>query len=75
MSVEIDLSGKNVLISGAGGDIGSEIVLRFLEAGANCFCIDKSFKNFKKLKIEKSLLQKIIFIELDLEKRNFSKIY
>ena len=73
MSVEIDLSGKNVLISGAGGDIGSEIVLRFLEAGANCFCIDKSFKNFKKLKIEKSLLQKIIFIELDLEKKEFFK--
>ena len=73
MSVEIDLSGKNVLISGAGGDIGHEIVLRFLEAGAKCFCIDKSFKNFKKLKIEKSLLQKIIFIELDLEKKEFFK--
>ena len=31
MSVKIDLSGKNILITGAGGSIGTEIVLKFLE--------------------------------------------
>ena len=37
---QIDLTGKNVLITGAGGDIGSVIVLKFLK-GANCFCLIK----------------------------------
>ena len=40
MSVKIDLTGKNVLITGAGGDIGSVIVLKFLEA-EKIVCLDK----------------------------------
>jgi len=75
MSVKIDLTGKNVLITGAGGDIGSFITLKYLEAGANCFCLDKNFKNLKKIKIKKKLLDKITFIKVDFEKRNFIKIF
>tara|TARA_B100001057_G_C22824790_1_gene940953 strand:- start:523 stop:1290 length:768 start_codon:yes stop_codon:yes gene_type:complete len=72
MSVRIDLTGKNVLITGAGGDIGSFITSKYLEAGANCFCLDKNFKNLKKIK--KELLDKIYFIKVDFEKKNFIKI-
>ena len=41
MSVKIDLTGKNILITGAGGSIGKESVKRYLDAGANCICLDK----------------------------------
>ena len=71
MSVKIDLTGKNVLITGAGGDIGSVITLKYLEAGANCFCLDKNFKNLKKIKIKKKLSDKITLIKADFEKKNF----
>ena len=75
MSVKIDLTGKNILITGAGGDIGSFIALKYLEAGANCFCLDKNFKNLKKINIKKKLLDKITFIKVDFEKKNFIKIF
>lgn len=75
MSVKIDLTGKNILITGAGGDIGSYITLKYLEAGANCFCLDKNFKNLKKIDIKKKFLDKITFIKVDFEKKNFIKIF
>ena len=42
-------TGKNILITGAGGSIGKEIVKRYLDAGANCICLDKSLKIFTTL--------------------------
>ena len=71
MSIKIDLSDKNILITGACGSIGTEITLKFLEAGANCICLDKNLKNFKKLKFKKEFLNNITFIEIDFEKKNF----
>ena len=73
MSVKIDLTGKNVLITGAGGDIGSVIVLKFLEAGANCFCLDKNLINSKKFKIKNNFLGKITLLNIDFEKKNFTQ--
>jgi NAD(P)-dependent dehydrogenase (short-subunit alcohol dehydrogenase family) len=73
MSVKIDLEGKNVLISGAGGSIGTEIVFKFLEAGAHCLCLDKNLKNLKKIKSKKNFFNKITFLEIDFEKKNFIK--
>ena len=71
MSIKIDLSDKNILITGAYGSIGTEITLKFLEAGANCICLDKNLKNFKKLKFKKEFLNNITFIDIDFEKKNF----
>jgi NAD(P)-dependent dehydrogenase (short-subunit alcohol dehydrogenase family) len=71
MSIKIDLTDKNILITGASGNIGAEITLKFLKAGANCICIDKSLKNFKKLKFEKKFLNNITFIEINFENKNF----
>ena len=74
MSVKIDLARKNVLITGAGGDIGFAITLKFLEAGANCFCLDKNLTNLKKLKIKNKFLDKITLLKVDFEKKDFTKI-
>ena len=73
MSVKIDLDGKNVLITGAGGSIGTEITLKFLEAGANCLCLDKNLKNLIEIKSKKKFLNKVTFLEIDFEKKNFVK--
>jgi NAD(P)-dependent dehydrogenase (short-subunit alcohol dehydrogenase family) len=71
MSIKIDLVGKNVLITGAAGDIGSEITLKFLEAGATCICLDKNIKHLTKLKKNKNL--KINSLKIDFEKKDFIK--
>jgi NAD(P)-dependent dehydrogenase (short-subunit alcohol dehydrogenase family) len=73
MSVKIDLNGKNVLITGAGGSIGTEITLKFLEAGANCLCLDKNLKNLIEIKSKKKFLNKVTFLEIDFEKKNFTR--
>ena len=73
MSVKIDLTGKNVLITGAGGDIGSVIVLKFLEAGANFLNLDKNLINSKKFKIKNKFLGKITLLNIDFEKKNFTQ--
>ncbi len=75
MSIKIDLTGKNVLITGAGGDIGSAITKKFLEAGANCFCFDKYFKNLKRDKIKNKFLNKVTLIKVDFEKKNFTQTF
>ena len=75
MSIKIDLTGKNVLITGDGGDIGSAITKKFLEAGANCFCFDKYFKNLKRDKIKNKFLNKVTLIKVDFEKKNFTQIF
>ena len=72
MSIKIDLSKKNVLITGAGGGIGSIITKKFLEAGANCICVDKNFKKSQVKFIKKNFNQKVQFLKLDFEK-NFLK--
>ena len=75
MSIKIDLAGKNILITGANGGIGCAIVLKFLEAGANCYCLDKNLGNVKKIKIKKNFFSKINLLKVDLEKKIFrSKI-
>ena len=61
MSINFDFSNKNVLVTGANGDIGSEITSKFLEAGANCICLDKNFKYLKKIAISKKYRKKIFF--------------
>lgn len=71
MSIKIDLSGKNILITGAGGNIGAEIVLKFLQAGANCICLDKNLKDLKKIKLKKSFLNKVTLINVNFEKKNY----
>lgn len=73
MSIKIDLNGKNVLITGAGGSIGTEITLKFLEAGANCLCLDKNLRNLMKIKSKKKFLNKVTFLEIDFEKENYTK--
>ncbi len=73
MSIKIDLNGKNVLITGAGGSIGTEITLKFLEAGANCLCLDKNLKNLIEIKSKKKFLNKVTFLEIDFEKKNFTR--
>ncbi len=70
MSVLIDFKNKNVLISGAGGSIGTEITLKFLQAGANCICLDKNFKKLKTI-IKKKKFNKITFIKINFENKNF----
>ena len=70
MSIKIDLDGKNVLITGANGSIGTEIVFKFLQAGANCLCVDKNLKELKKLTSKKKIFQKLTFLEIDFEKKN-----
>tara|TARA_B100001057_G_C22749208_1_gene911046 strand:- start:249 stop:1016 length:768 start_codon:yes stop_codon:yes gene_type:complete len=71
MSVKIDLTGKNILITGAGGSIGIEIVSKFLEAGANCICLDKNLKDLKKIKSKKSFLNRVTLININFEKKNY----
>jgi len=73
MTVKIDLNGKNVLITGANGSIGTEIVIKFLNAGANCLCLDKNLKKLKKLTSNKNFSEKITFFEIDFEKKNLSQ--
>jgi NAD(P)-dependent dehydrogenase (short-subunit alcohol dehydrogenase family) len=74
MSIEINLAEKNIMITGAGGGIGMEIVTKFLEAGANCICLDKNLKKILKNKIYKKYFDKIILLEIDFEKKNFINI-
>ncbi len=71
MTLKINLSNKNVLITGAAGNIGIEILSKYLEAGANCICLDKDLKNLKKIKFKKSYYQRIKMIKIDFEKKNF----
>ena len=75
MTIKINLKNKNVLITGANGNIGSEIVLKFLEAGANCICLDKNFKSILKNKSIKNFLNKITLLNINFEKKNFDKIF
>ena len=72
MSIKIDLSKKNVIITGAGGSIGSIIAKKFLEAGANCICVDKNFKKSQIKFIKKNFNKKAQFLKLNFEK-NFLK--
>ena len=69
MSVKINLKNKNVLITGAGGSIGTKITLRFLEAGANCICLDKDLKILKSIVSKNQILEKITYIKVDFEKK------
>ena len=73
MSVKIDLTGKNILITGAGGSIGKEIVKKYLDAGANCICLDKSLKTLKKIEFKQKFLNKVILFNINFEKKNFIK--
>ena len=41
MSIEIDHSGKNVVVTGAGAGIGRSIAVQFARAGANVAVMDK----------------------------------
>ncbi len=70
MSVRVDLKGKNILITGANGSIGLEIFLKFIEADANCICLDKSFHNLKKIKLKKKS-NKISFLKINFENKDF----
>lgn len=72
MSIKINLSKKNVIITGAGGSIGSIIAKKFLEAGANCICVDKNFKKSQIKFIKKNFNKKAQFLKLNFEK-NFLK--
>ena len=73
MSIKIDLDGKNVLITGANGIIGNEIVFKFLQAGASCLCVDKDLKKLKKLTLKEKFYQKLTFFEIDFEKKKLKE--
>ena len=73
MSIKIDLTGKNILITGAGGSIGREIVKRYLNAGAKCICLDKSLKIFQKIDFKHKSSKRVIFFNINFEKKNFIK--
>tara|TARA_X000000950_G_C13918412_1_gene662109 strand:+ start:3353 stop:4126 length:774 start_codon:yes stop_codon:yes gene_type:complete len=73
MSIKINLKGKNVLITGANGDIGCKIVLRYLEAGAKCICLDNSFNKLKKLTNNKVVSKQIIFLKINLQHKKLIK--
>ena len=73
MSVKIDLRNKNILITGANGSIGIEIMLKFIKAGANCICIDKNLRNLRQIIKNKNLSSKVSLINIDFEKKFFTK--
>lgn len=73
MSIKINLEGKNVLITGANGDIGYKIVLKYLEAGAKCICLDNDFKKLKKLKNNRFVSKKLFFLKINLQQKNLIK--
>ena len=66
---------QNFLITGANGGTGQEVVHRFLSSGANCIRIDKNFDNLKKNKFLKTLLERIILLKINFEKKNFIKTF
>ena len=74
MSIAINLRNKNVFISGAGGDIGFSILLKFLKAGAKCYCLDKELGNIKKILKLKKYKSKIHFIKKNLEDKYFLNV-
>ena len=74
MSINIDLKNKNILITGADGSIGSAIVQKYLEAGANCICLDKDFKNLNKIKSRDTLSNRISLVKINFEKKNLNKL-
>ena len=73
MSIKINFEDKNVLITGANGDIGYKIVLKYLESGAKCICLDNNFKKLKKLKNNRFISKKLIFLKINLLQKNLIK--
>lgn len=67
---------KNILISGAGGELGKELVKFFLHKKANLICLlrkkDEKFLNFLK-KHKKTKFQKIMCFYFDLVNENAMK--
>ena len=66
---KIDLSKKNILVTGAGGLLGSEFVNFLVKFNAQCVCIDKNLDSLKK-KFKKNNSQKILYYKCDITKTN-----
>lgn len=52
----MDWSGKNVLVTGAGGFIGSSVARRLIRLGANVVCLARSNSGEEKLKLDRAHL-------------------
>ena len=64
---KIDLSKKNILVTGAGGLLGSEFVNFLAKFNAQCVCIDKDLDLLKK-KFKKKNSQRILYYKCDITK-------
>ena len=65
--VKIDLSNKNILITGAAGLLGSEFVGFLIKFNARCICLDKNFSLLKK-KFSKYNSDKLLYFKCDITK-------
>jgi NAD(P)-dependent dehydrogenase (short-subunit alcohol dehydrogenase family) len=66
---KIDLSKKNILVTGAAGLLGSEFVNFLVEFNARCVCIDKNLDLLKK-KFKKKSNERILYYKCDITKTN-----
>ena len=47
-----NLTGKNILVTGAAGLLGLEFVFSLIKYGATCYAIDINIKELKKLELK-----------------------
>jgi len=64
-----NLTGKNILVTGAAGLLGLEFVFSLIKYGATCYAIDINIKELKKLELKlrkKNLSKKLQIFKIDI---------